>query len=106
MKSHIVACLGQCMPTLVNAAQQCSLPPDAPGFAVAETASTSNIQNSQVAPHPAQSARFISRLTEAGAQVLDFGMVHGLRLVGARNGQEFRVFSMLPEVVPVFRTGG
>ena len=97
MKFHIVACLGLCMPTLVHAAQQCSLPPDAPGFAVAETASTSNIQNPQVAPHPAQSARFLSRLTEAGAQVLDFGMVHGLRLVGARNGQEFRVFSMLPD---------
>ena len=70
MNSLIVACLGLCMPTLVHAAQQCSLPPDAPGFAVAETASTSNIQNSQVASHPGQSARFMSRLTEAGAQIL------------------------------------
>ena len=67
------------------------------GFAVAETASTSDIQDSQVLAHPAQSARFLTRLTEAGAQVLDFGMVHGLRLVGARSGQEFRVFSMLPD---------
>ena len=67
MKSHIVACLGLCMPTLVHAAQQCSLPPDAPGFAVAETASTSNIQNSASGSPPCPISSVYNQADRSGS---------------------------------------
>lgn len=97
MKSHIVVCLSVCLPTLVHATQQCSMPPDASAFAVAENTSSSVQLASQAAAKPVSSGSFLTRLTSSGAQVLDFGLVHGLRLIGARSGQEFRVFSMLPD---------
>lgn len=40
---------------------------------------------------------FVRNVASAGAQLFDFGVVHGIRLVGARNGSEFRVFSVLPD---------
>ncbi len=102
MKAHIAACLAFCMPTLAQAAQQCALPPGAGAITLAEN--TGNPGRQQLTPDesPATSNAvsplpFLNRVAGAGVQVLDFGMVHGLRLIGARSGQEFRVFSMLPD---------
>jgi hypothetical protein len=39
---------------------------------------------------------FVQRVAAADATLFDLGMSHGLHLVAARHGGEFRVFSMLP----------
>ena len=39
---------------------------------------------------------FVQRVADAGATVLDLGESHGLHMIAARNGAEFRVFAVLP----------
>jgi protein-disulfide isomerase len=39
---------------------------------------------------------FLQHVAAAGATLFDLGVTHGLRLVGARSGDEFKVFSVLP----------
>lgn len=100
MKTHIVASLALCLPAVAQAAQQCALPAAPPAFTVADNGvrpeAPTPIQPS-TSPSTAPTLPFLSKVAGAGAQILDFGMVHGVRLIGARSGQEFRVFSMLPD---------
>lgn len=98
MKSYVAASLALCLSNVAQAAQQCALPAAAPAFTVADnTVATDRQQPAPSSSTSSSSLPFLDKVASAGAQVLDFGMVHGLHLIGARHGQEFRVFSMLPD---------
>ena len=103
MKALVAACAGFAFPTLAQTAQQCAVPAASSPSPIGPTLPAPALQRTSsdpsTLPPPAALARlpFVAKVAEAGAEVLDFGMVHGLRLVGARNGHEFRVFSMLSD---------
>lgn len=93
------------------AAPQCTVGPLATGFP-AESAATAATAPTFSAPTVDASARsaallpslppvldglpFLKIVAAAGATILDFGVVHSIRVVGARSGTEFRIFSVLP----------
>ena len=91
------------LPPLAQAAEQCTVSVEsgqmpAPVEPLAATVARSQSQSGDTSASSGFSQLpFVVRVAGAGAQVLDFGVVHGLRLVGARSGQEFRVFSVLPD---------
>lgn len=76
------------------AAEQCTLPEQT---AAAAPAGAPAPKVQAALPATLADLPFVSRIARSGAHVLDFGEAHGLRLIGARSGQEFRVFSVLPD---------
>ena len=103
MQNFLIAALAVAsFSSVVQAGQQCVLAADArPALGASDVTGPA-----LAAPSPGNAARlasptlslpFVGKVAAAGAQILDFGMVHGLRLIGARSGEEFRVFSVLAD---------
>lgn len=83
------------LPGAALAAEQCALP--GPAAIPVSTAAAVPPGSPSAAPAGLGGLPFAERIAKSGAQILDFGQAHGLRLIGARSGKEFRVFSMLPD---------
>ena len=47
-------------------------------------------------PNALAGLAFVRHVAASGAAIIEIGMVHGLHLVAARHGDEFRIFSILP----------
>jgi thiol:disulfide interchange protein DsbG len=68
-------------------------PPAPPATAVADVSSTSRT----AIPPGLAVMPFAQHVASAGATIIDLGTSHGLHLIAAKSGADFRVFSVLPD---------
>src|SRR3954452_5548714 len=103
MRSFLLASTVILLPALAGAEPQCNIASadGAPAFRLPQAAS--RVDNPQPAPAATASDRgqalppALRNVAAAGAQIIETGSAHGLRSVGARNGQQFMFMHVTPD---------